>query len=320
MQDALRRYLQGVNDCDEPLTRSAITSDFFATSPGMGTVFYQRLRPTAAVCGANKAPFEVTAIARVLKAATEDVTIADGYFRTMGLPGGEKAGRAYVTFVRRDGQWRIMNLRFHSMQFEPPYKGVEPAAKHDSPGADGWITLFDGQSTAAFLDAGGGPFPGMWKLEDGALRAIAGERGRGLRTRDTYRSFELRFEWKAPPKGNSGVKYRLFFILDGQLGSDGTGFEYQIADDAGDPGAIKYPLERTGGLYNQIAPANAVPKPLGEFNESSIIVRGRHGEHWLNGVKVVEYDAESSPPEGPLILQHHGTDMWFRNLRIRRLE
>lgn len=292
MQDAFRRYVQAVNDCSETAARAAVTKEFTASGVSMGRVFNERLQPGAAVCGANKAAFELTALVRILRAVTDDVTIADGFFRTMQLPLGDKAGRVYGTFVKREGRWRIMALRFHSLRFERPFVEVEPAAKHDEPGADGWVTLFDGRSTDAFLDAGGAAFPKSWTVEEGTLRAIAGEAGRGLRTRDTYRSLELRFEWKAPPKGNSGIKYHLFYLLDGP-GSDGTGHEYQIADDGGDPGAIKFPVERTGALYNQIAPQGAVPKPLGEFNQSAIIVRGRHREHWLNGVKVVEYESES---------------------------
>lgn len=148
---------------------------------------------------------------------------------------------------------------------------------------------------------------------------MPGKNGRSLQTRDTFRSFELRFEWRTAAKGNSGIKYHLFYLMKSDLGSDGIGHEYQLADDAGDPGAIVFPVQRSGALYNQIAPHGAVVKPLGEFNESRLIVNGRHREHWLNGVKVVEYDSESGPPEGPLTIQHHETSMALRNIRLRRI-
>ena len=319
MQNALKLYVQAVNDCREAGAREVVTRDFSPVAPGMGPVFSGRLRPRPAVCGENKAAFELTTLARFFLVATNDVTLADGYFRTIQLPGGDKSGRLYATFVKRDERWQVLALRFHPLSFETPYVGIEPAAKHDQPGPDGWITLFDGHSTDAFIDVGGGPFPQAWTMDGGLLTAIVGKK-RSLRTRDTYRSFELRFEWKSSPKGNSGIKYHLFFMLDGTQGSDGTGHEYQIADDAGDPGAIKFPVERTGGLYNQIAPANAAPRPLGEFNQSAIIVRGRHVEHWLNGTKVLEYESQSNPPEGPLVIQHHETEVSFRNIRVRRLD
>jgi hypothetical protein len=59
---------------------------------------------------------------------------------------------------------------------------------------------------------------------------------------------------------------------------------------------------------------------VGEYNRSRLVVRGRHSEHWLNGVKVMEFEAESTPPESPIVLQHHESEFWFRNLRVRRLE
>lgn len=319
MQDSLRRYLVAVNDCDEAAARAAVTKDFSVQGHNMRPEFVSRLRPRAEVCGSNKSPVEVTALARILRAATEDVAVADGFFRTIQLPGGDHAGRLYATFVRREGRWQVMSLRFHSLRFEAPYVGIEPSAKPDSAGADGWVTLFDGRSTDAFQEVGGGPFPKTWKVEDGLLQTVPGKNGRSLQTRDTYRSFELRFEWKTAAKGNSGIKYHLFYLMKGDLGSDGIGHEYQLADDAGDPGAIVFPVQRSGALYNQIAPQGAVLKPLGEFNQSRLVVQGRHREHWLNGVKVVEYESESGPPEGPLTIQHHETAMALRNIRLRRL-
>ena len=319
MQDVLRRYLVAVNDCDEAAARAVVTKDFSVQGYNMKPEFVARLRPRAEVCGSHQSPVEVTALARILRAATEDVTVADGFFRTIQLPGGDHAGRLYATFVRREGRWQVMGLRFHSLRFEAPYLGIEPSAKHDPAGADGWVTLFGGSSTEALSAVGGGPFPNTWKVEDGWLQTVPGKSGHSLQTRDTYRSFELRFEWKAAAKGNSGIKYHLFYLMKGDFGSDGIGHEYQLADDAGDPGAIRFPVERSGSLYNQIASRGGSLKPLGEINESRIVVRGRHREHWLNGVKVVEYESESGPPEGPITIQHHHTAMALRNIRLRRI-
>lgn len=320
VQELFRTYIKAVNDCDPAGVASVITNEFYSTGPGMGSAAGSRFKPVAQFCEApNRAKYELSATARVVIGVTSEVIIADAYFRTVVWPEGEKSGRIYLTFVKREGIWKLINLRLHPFQFEKPLVAVQVAATHDSPGPDGWVNLFDGSSAHGFIDIGGGPIPPSWTIEDGLLRAVAGKGGRALRTRDTYRSFELKFEWKAPPKGNSGIKYHLYYLNDGR-GSDGTGREYQIADDEGDPGAIQFPVERTGGLYNQFAPKGAKPRPLGEFNESAIIVRGRHCEHWLNGVKVLEYESESGPLEGPLVLQHHTTNMWFRNIRIKRLD
>jgi len=320
MQDVLRRYLKGVNDCDAAAVKSAITSDF-VTRFSWTRALSGRLLPSPEVCSPGRVSFEVAALARFFRSATDSVVLSDAYFRTVGMAGGDQAGRLYVTFVKGSSGWRIFQLRFHPSRFERPFFAVEPAKGHDVPEADGWVTLFDGSSTDRFQAANGDSFPETWRVEQGTLRAIASGSGHSLRTKDTYGSFDLRFEWKAPPKGNSGVKYRLFYIAETPRGgSDGAGFEYQVVDDSGDPGAIRFPLERSGALYNQIAPSGAHIRLLGDYNESRIVVRGRHCEHWLNGAKVVEFEAESRPPESPILIQHHETDFWFRNIRIRRLD
>ena len=318
MQEALHHYVRAVNDCDQKAALE-VTHDLWVRAPGMGPVLEARLDPKGGKCGPADPPVEVTMIARILRHATPDVVIGDGFFRTIRRPDGDRAGRIYVTFVRRETGWKLVNLRLHALEFEKPYLGVPVSEKHERPGADGWVTLFDVSSTDKFLDVSGAPFPSLWKIENGTLRAVAAPFGRSLRTKDTYRSFELRFDWKTSEKGNSGVKYRLFYLMDSRV-SDGAGYEYQLADDAGDPGAIQFPVERTGALYNQFPPKGARPRPVGEWNESRLVVRGRIVEHWLNGDLVMTHECESAPPEGPILLQHHGADFWFRDLRVRRLD
>lgn len=118
------------------------------------------------------------------------------------------------------------------------------------------------------------------------------------------------------------------------------GFEYQMIDDEGYiyQGGKLRPNQLTGGLYDLLAPQRAHPKPLGEFNESRILVDGNHVEHWLNGEKVVEYDLGSAALRaavaaskfaaidgfaeknaGYLELQAHNSEVWFREIRIREL-
>jgi hypothetical protein len=321
MQDALRRYLLALNVCDGTAVRASLTDDFAAAFSWGSRAASARLLPNPANCPPGKPPFEITALARVFRVVANDVVQSDAFYRTIGKPKGDEAGRVSIVFVRRAMEWRIFSLRFMPLQFEPPYFAVEAAKLHDGSDPDGWITLFDGTSTSKWIDVeGGDALPKSWRVEGRALHTVADENGRSLRTRDTYRSFEMRFEWKATPKGNSGVKYHLYYMNASAGGSDGAGFEYQVADDSGDPGAVAHPVERSGSLYNQIAAKGAVLKPVGEYNESAIVVRGRHCEHWLNGVKVVEFEAESNPPESPVLLQHHETEMWFRNIRIRRLD
>jgi len=85
--------------------------------------------------------------------------------------------------------------------------------------------------------------------------------------------------------------------------NDGSGFEYQVADDAGDTGAMTDPRQRSGAMYQQHAPRTASTRPAGEWNQSRIVVHGRKVEHWLNSEKVVEVELPFEVPESPMLLQ-----------------
>ena len=209
----------------------------------------------------------------------------------------------------------------------------------DAERRDGWRLLFDGATTAGWQEITGKPFPtNCWTIEDGALKAIPRKDGfQDIRTTSTFRNFEFQFDWKLGPGGNSGVKY-LIQKIDEWTNSIGRqararGFEYQLADPASDDIAGD-PRRTTASLYSLIAPASGAVPRLGEFNHSLLIVRGRHVEHWLNGVKAVEFETDRPDvvklrrtyrPQGeftvesPIALQNHGTDAWFRNLKLRPL-
>jgi hypothetical protein len=211
------------------------------------------------------------------------------------------------------------------------------------PAADGpWQSLFDGRTTAGWQEVTGKAFPtACWRIEDGCLMAFVAPGGaQDIRTVDTYRSFDLEFEWKIGPKGNSGVKY-LLQKVDEWTNPKGRqararGLEYQLADDANEE--VNDPTRAAASLYSQIAPSPRVKPAIGEFNRSRIVVRGTHVEHWLNGKKVVEFEtggaaaqalfrgllpkggAPQFPAGSPISLQNHGTEAWFRNIRIRQLD
>ncbi|MGE5644398.1 MAG: DUF1080 domain-containing protein [Acidobacteriota bacterium] len=179
----------------------------------------------------------------------------------------------------------------------------------------GWQSLFDGKTMDRFDDPRLKTPPGdAWTIEEGCLKARANPRiTEDLFTRDTFRDFELEFEWRIAPGGNSGVKYLIqdhAFLLDAPArrfedlvnrslerrrpdrpaqGQDYViGFEYQLIDDARNSDAKNGPLHQTGALYDMLPPARAAARPAGEFNHTRIVVRGAHIEHWLNGVKVVD--------------------------------
>lgn len=322
IQNTVERLATAVNSRDAEAVHALTTPTFDAR--GEGAWLDRDGRPRFAPpggAGNRYKDVEIAALVRGARLITNDVALAEGYFRTIGWPGGQDAaGTLMVTLVKADGKWLAAAARFSAFRFaEGSTFMVKPAETRSSAaGADGWIPLFDGNSLDAFTGFGNEPVSGCWKVQDGLLTVdpASGAPNRGIRTKDTFTSFELRFDWKVPPKGNSGVKYRLFYLVRG----DAAGHEYQLADDAGDPGAIRNPAERSGSLYNQIEPSRAAARPAGEWNSGAIVVRGRDCEHWLNGEKVVEYKTSSRPLEGPLVFQNHQTQAWFRNVRIRRLD
>jgi hypothetical protein len=187
--------------------------------------------------------------------------------------------------------------------------------------AAGWTLLFDGRSSTGWLEVTGLPFPDSWTIEDGCLKTKTNpDAFQDLRTREVFGSFELRFDWKISRGGNSGVKY---FVVktDRWHSRTGQGFharargaEYQLIDDNSEPDAKK----KAGALYGVQAPVKLAARPMGEFNESRLVVLGTHVEHWLNGEKVLEYEA-SQAPRSFLSLQHHNSEVWFKNVKLRTL-
>ena len=163
--------------------------------------------------------------------------------------------------------------------------------------------------------------------------------GGDLMTEATFGDFELSWEWKILPGGNSGVKYNVSeeLSLNHAPNHAALGFEYQILDDLKNDDA-KLPTHRAGALYDLIAadPKEKMLKPVGEWNESRLVFRGAHGEHWLNGHKILEYELDTPKMDerlarskyrkipgfaerrrGHIVLQDHGDEVWFRNVRVR---
>ncbi len=187
-----------------------------------------------------------------------------------------------------------------------------------------WIVLFDGESFTGWRGLGLDSVPaGHWIIEDGTS------------------NFELVLEWKVSAGANSGIKYNVSEELS--TGSPpmhaALGFEYQILDDALHPDAQSGPNRTAGALYDLVPPApNKELRPVGAFNEARIVFNDGHGEHWLNGVKVIEFELASAAfdsafavskyrpidgfaeqRKGHIVLQDHGDDVWFRNIRIREI-
>jgi hypothetical protein len=218
-------------------------------------------------------------------------------------------------------------------------QAAAPNTLTDAEKKAGSSLLFDGKSLDGWRgykkpDASGT----RWKVEDGwlTLPAGTGQDTRGARdiiSKDTFDQFDLTLEWKISPGGNSGVKY---FVLEDQDAA--IGHEYQVIDDERHADAKIGPHRQTAAFYDVLQASNRPLKPAGELNTTRILVQANTVEHYLNGTRVLRYTLDS--PElraaiakskfkdvqrfgklqnGHILLQDHGDQVWFRNIKIRRL-
>lgn len=177
----------------------------------------------------------------------------------------------------------------------------------------------------------GRSFPtNSWSADDGVLRAHADGPPISLASRSRFQDFDLSFEWKLAPGANSGILYRVSETLEAPWQS---GAEMQLVDAA--HADARVPATSCGALYGLYAPACIPGVRAGAFNTGRIRVQGSRVEHWLNGALVLACDLASDEfrarlahskfrdfpafarsPEGHIVLQHHASDAWFRNLRI----
>lgn len=198
-----------------------------------------------------------------------------------------------------------------------------------------------------------------WVVEEGTIRKVATDdvaraddgqpvAGGDLLYDQHFENFEFRFEWKVSPGANSGIKYNVSEEMSTSNSPEygALGFEYQVLDDDEHPDAQNDPNRWAAGLYDLIPPgSNAELEPVGSWNTGRIIFNGNRGEHWLNGEKVLEYELETHMmnrllktskwgelgdgthipdfdtrrSSGYIVLQDHGDDVWYRDIKIREL-
>jgi 3-keto-disaccharide hydrolase len=175
-------------------------------------------------------------------------------------------------------------------------------------------------------------FPqGSWSVDDNVLRAIAAGAPVDLITRERFRDFTLSFEWRLPRGGNSGVLYRVAEELEHSWQS---GPQMQLLDDEHHQDGANA-LTSCGALYGLIAPWRDQRDIANTYHGTRLIVQGGRVQHWIDDTQVLGYDLESEElkeriarskfrewpqfarlKEGHIALQHHGTEAWFRRLRI----
>ena len=209
-----------------------------------------------------------------------------------------------------------------------PIPAADPAA-----GAGGWQGMLQDHSAAGWRGWKEPGFPAGWHVAGGVLSKDGPVDD--LVTTRSYGNFELELEWKIGKAGNSGIFYRGTREYDHIYWSAP---EYQLLDDANAEDG-KSPLTAAGSDYALYGVPPGVAKPFDEWNSTRLVVRGNHVEHWLNGVKVVEYDFGSEDwkkrvaaskfakypnyglaPSGLIGIQgDHPGALAIRNIRIRAL-
>lgn len=212
--------------------------------------------------------------------------------------------------------------------------------------AEGWTLLWDGKTTEGWRGAKLDKFPANgWKIDGGILKVEKGnggesENGGDIITTRTYGDFILSVDFKITPGANSGIKYFVDPELNKGTGS-AIGCEFQVLDDDLHPDA-KLGVKgnrKCGSLYDLIPAPAGKPFDKNAFNTAVVVVKGNHVEHWLNGVKLLEYERNNQMwdalvdyskyrdwpnfgnlSEGYILLQDHGDEVWFKNIKIKELD
>ena len=209
---------------------------------------------------------------------------------------------------------------------------------------NGWQLLFDGKSTNGWHKYGNQTIGKAWKVADGNLYLDAASKkdwqtaeGGDIVTAEEFENFHLKLDWKISPNGNSGI---IFFVHEDSTkfkNTYNTGPEMQVLDNNGHPDA-KIIKHRAGDLYDLISVSKETVKPVGEWNTAEIKSDNGDLRFFLNGEQVVNTtmwnDAwrtmiagskfKSMPgfgtyKKGKIALQDHGDNVWYRNIKIRKL-
>ncbi len=211
---------------------------------------------------------------------------------------------------------------------------------------EGWRLLWDGKTTEGWRGAKLDGFPEKgWSIENGILKVLKSDGGESANGGDIvttrpYKNFILKVSFKITQGANSGIKYFVDTDLNKGSGS-AIGCEFQILDDRNHPDAgLGVGGNRTlGSLYDLIPAPKNKPYLYGAFNTAMVVVNGNRVEHWLNGTKIIEYERNNqmwdalvdyskykdwpdfgNAGEGLLLLQDHGDEVSFQNIKIKELK
>nr|WP_315146449.1 DUF1080 domain-containing protein [uncultured Flavobacterium sp.] len=254
--------------------------------------------------------------------------------------------------VGKTVQWRKIRICTQNLdKVKTPYKKEIYQANcidntiSDEELAQGWKLLWDGKTTNGWRGAKLTSFPtGGWKIENGVLKVLNSNGGESTNGGDIvsvekYKNFELSVDFKITEGANSGIKYFVDTELNKGEGSS-IGCEFQILDDQKHPDAkLGVKGNRTlGSLYDLIpAPENKIFRKS-DFNTARIVVKGNKVQHFLNDKLTVEYERNTqiwqalvnyskysvwpnfgNAETGNILLQDHGNEVGFKNIKIKEL-
>ncbi len=208
----------------------------------------------------------------------------------------------------------------------------------------GWTLLWDGKTNQGWRGAKLDKFPANgWVMENGILKVMPSDGGESTNGGDIvttrkFHNFILKVDFKITEGANSGIKYFVDSDMNKGAGS-AIGCEFQILDDKRHPDAnlgVKG-NRKLGSLYDLIPAPTDKPFDIKAWNTAMIVVQDNHVEHWLNGVKLLEYNRNDQEwnalvayskykdwPnfgnfDGVILLQDHGNEVWFKNVKIKEL-
>lgn len=254
-------------------------------------------------------------------------------------------------------QWRNIRIATENLQDvvwkegeEAPEVSYLPNQLSENEIRKGWRLLWDGKTTAGWKLANGSSFPKVgWEIQNGVLKVTGSKKdslrkGGDIETEKEFSNFELEVDFKLTTGANSGLKY---FVVDDPKRKEGTGLgpEFQLLDDNVHPDAKAgvNGNRTTASLYDLITAENLSESnkekrmnPPGKWNKLRIVSKDGHVEHWLNNLKMVEYNRHSQIFQnlvakskyntytnfaqayaGHILLQDHGDEVHFRSIKIR---
>ncbi len=232
-------------------------------------------------------------------------------------------------------------VRFRNIWITPMNETGPANTLTETEKRDGWELLFDGKTSSGWTSTRQPIFPSQgWTIHDGMIIVNPGgesAHGGDIITAEKYSDFDFKMDFKITKGANSGIKYFCIDKFPGQKGSV-IGLEFQILDDDVHLDAkMGHGGNRTtSSLYDLIAAKGKKINPVGQWNTARIVSKGLHVEHWLNGRCVLQYERGSKQfldlvaaskykdrenfgmaKQGCILLQDHGDEVAFRNIKIK---